>query len=84
MSLTLDGLYGCNLGEYLKQHNKTKEALINEIEIDIKILTKNYEKYSHNNQNYTVQELIKYGLPVSKLIDKKKLHLKRIQEWKGV
>ncbi len=79
--LTLDEIYGLDLGEYLILHNKTKQDLINEIKIDINILTKSYRRYADHNQNYTVPELIKYGVPVQKLIEKKRKHLERIQNW---
>jgi hypothetical protein len=81
MNLTLDEIYGCDLGEYLQHQNKTKEMLIKEIEIDIILLSISYKRYTEFNFNYTVEDLIEKAVPVLKLIEKKRAHLIRVKQW---
>jgi len=75
-----DIIYGVDLGEYLRFHNKSKEKLIEEIETDIEILQENYQKYAQRNRNLNDDELsIIYN--IRNLIEKKRKHLERIKRW---
>jgi hypothetical protein len=78
---TYDELYGVDLGEYLKFHNKTKEQLLKEIATDIEILQRNYDKYAIRNYELTDEELFLVS-KIRNLIEKKRKHYKRIEKWK--
>jgi len=79
--MNYDIIYGVDLGEYLKIHNKTKEQLEKEIETDIKILQTNYQRYAQRNHTLTDEEL-EIASAIRKLIEKKRKHLERIKKWK--
>ena len=81
MGLTYDEIYGCTLEEYLKYHNKNKEDLEKELEKDIELLRINYMKYANNKFNLSEIDIQK-GIYISKYIEKKRNHLKRIKDWR--
>lgn len=79
--MTLDQIYGCSLGEYLDYLGKTKEALINELEKEIELLDKSRRHYANNKDKYTLEQLVE-STEITKLMEKKRKHLKRVQLWK--
>ena len=79
--MTLDQIYGCSLGEYLNYLGKTKDDLINELEKEIELLDKSRRHYADNKDNYTLEQLVE-STEITKLMDKKRKHLKRVKLWK--
>jgi methyl coenzyme M reductase subunit C-like uncharacterized protein (methanogenesis marker protein 7) len=77
MNYSYDELYGVDLNEYLKFHNKTKNQLEKEIERDIKLLKSNLDKLIKERD--ITDPLIG---SVYELLKKKSNHLKRIRKWK--
>jgi hypothetical protein len=80
-TMTLDELYGCTLGEYLEYIGKSRESLIHELEKEIELLNNSRMNYALNKDKYSLDELVK-STQITKLMDKKREHLKRVQSWK--
>lgn len=78
--MTLDQIYGCGLGEYLEYLGKTKENLIIELQREIELLDKSRMHFAENKHNYSLDQLVE-ATEISKLIEKKRKHLKRVQSW---
>ena len=74
--MSYDDLYGMDLDTYCKRHHVTVEKLINKTQIDIEILSERLnslkEDISSPEFNY-----------VYKVLDKKRKHLHRLQEWRN-
>jgi len=79
--MTLDELYGCSLGEYLEYIGKSKESLVNELEKEIELLDKSRRHFAENKDKYTLEELVE-STEITRLMKKKRAHLKRVQAWK--
>lgn len=79
--MDLDKIYNCTLKEYLDLQGKTREQLVKELKIDIRILIASYKRYSCHNNNFTIDELLEQAVPIKEILDKKIKHLNRIKEW---
>ena len=79
-SYTLDEIYGVSLDKYCEYHSTTYDELINKVKIDITILESNYNNYSH--KEVVNNEEIKLAYEISKQITKKRLHLRKMFEYK--
>jgi len=78
MSFDLEQLYDVSLDDYCKIHNTTIDNLINKTKIDINLLR------SHLRELLEKDKLVEpITEAVERLLDKKRKHLKRLEEWKN-
>ena len=80
--VTLEEIYGVDIGEYCRLHGIAVDQLIKKTMIDIEILLENYarlerEKFQHDLDS----KFFKIISSTQKLIDKKRKHLARLQKW---
>jgi len=75
---TMDDIYGVTLDEYCMLHKVTIDDLIDSVELDIELISKNIrqEVYDNDMQNDALLNTLMEAR------DSKRKHLKRLVEWK--
>ena len=79
--MTFEELYGLSLPEYCDFLGITIDQLMNQNKKKIELIEKQYQtQYVDNRDNLDIDELEK-AVELQNIIDYRKKHLKRLEEW---